>query len=307
MIRPLSRYHGGSGALVLGMGSWVIKIGRSQTGRQKLCHEALYLKSLRHTPAERLYVDSIGPDILNRVGILIMHRVEGVQAREAILNRAEAAFHVELIEDAGAQLAKTCVATRRKVDSNFAAVWASSLAHDRAVKAGKIFGEEVRLAAANLLEDIDDRASYSVLRTPCAASIHGDAHLGNLILVQDSYKWLDPRGFFIDGPSFDPAYDIGKMAHEPALVEGMYGDSGLARVLEGYSRKLQTAYIEPWRSVDPNVGRRACFYAAVNLLSATTFGQIKSDEAAKNMLRIAGRFLSGIETRSGIEGVEWFG
>ena len=305
MSGALARYHGGSGALVFGIGPWVVKAGRSQTGRRKLCHESLYLKSLRHTLAEDLYIDSIGPRLLNRLGILITHRVEGFQAREGILSTNKSP-DLDLVAAAGAQLAEASMATRKKVDSRSAAEWASKLAHARAIKAGTIFGTEVRIGAAKLFGQIEHLKSLPILQTPYIADIHGDAHLGNLILSQGGFKWIDPRGYFIDSPSFDPAYDVGKIAHEPGLVQGMYGDRRAPLKLEVYSRKLLTAYIEPWRSVDPNIGQRACFFAAVNLLSATTFGQIDSTMGAQNMLRIAARFLANIDTPRGIEGVEWF-
>ena len=49
--------------------------------------------------------------------------------------------------------------------------------------------------------------------------MHGDLHLGNLLVTPDRRAlWVDPRGRFGDSRAFDVAYDVAKLLHEPHYV-----------------------------------------------------------------------------------------
>lgn len=85
--------------------------------------------------------------------------------------------------------------------------------------------QRVRVAGADLPNPLRDGGRslgrlLASLRPPRTLLLHGDLHLGNVLVDQRAgdFFLIDPRGGWGGEPTFDPAYDIAKLLHETHYV-----------------------------------------------------------------------------------------
>jgi hypothetical protein len=133
--------------------------------------------------------------------------------------------------------------------------------------------------------------------------IHGDLHLGNLIVTPDGQGvWVDPRGRFGDGRVFDVAYDVAKLLHEPhyvaarahatrsafvvhqdeavvlALRSPTVADKRVLRPLTRESLALATYVCQAFGADDPDLAARATLYVGLLLITVLPFDVLVDGE-----------------------------
>lgn len=142
------------------------------------------------------------------------------------------------------------------------------------------------------------------LRGPRAVGpIHGDLHLGNLIVTADGQgTWVDPRGRFGDGRAFDVAYDVAKLLHEPhyvaarahaarsavvvhqdeavvlALRSPTPADKRVLRPLTRESLALATYVCQAFGADDPDLAARATLYVGLLFITVLPFDVLVDGE-----------------------------
>lgn len=299
----IQRFDGGSGAFLWTFGSKVIKVGRGTSGRRKVKEEAEFLRWIHRRCDPTPFISVRSPRALDALGVLVTERA-GSTARDLALEGRGDVIRTA-VEHAGEAIGRLGVRLRRPQSNNQPAEWARALVADRSRDVVSRFGSSVEMSLSALLVDLGRLTAQPVMCSPFRTVVHGDAHLGNLLIDDNRYEWIDPRGFFDGSRQFDPAYDLAKIAHEPALVHAMGATREDARKVEELSRRLFAAYWQQWSNYDEAILRRAAFFGAINLVSALTFGRVRTAPAAHNMLRLARSFVASTDRHDGIASAAW--
>lgn len=296
---------GGSGAVVFATGSVVWKIGRGADGRRKVADEARFLRHVGAAPSERLFAPIRSSAVFDRVGVMATTCQGDATARSLALS-TNTANPPAIVSTAATSLAAFGVRNRRPTGDQRAAQWALELLHGRSKRLADSFGYEWSPRLAAIGAAAEELLTSGALSAPYETLIHGDPHLDNLLVHGGSFCWIDPRGQFGTSAMFDPAYDLGKIAHERHLVAAMGGVSTQQVTrLSAWSSVLFQAYVDQWELLDETIRARAAYYCAVNLVSASTFGRVRSREGIELMLDAALGALTERDGSIGLESKRW--
>jgi hypothetical protein len=140
------------------------------------------------------------------------------------------------------------------------------------------------------------------IRPPLTGVVHGDLHMGNVILSESGPVLIDPRGSFDGVRTFDPAYDLAKILHEPQYVVarglgrrtrlqtvgntvtinseaqlGPFDRERLAR-LRAASLAAAAAACGEMRHLDPDLAARATLYTGLLFLTMLPFATLEDGE-----------------------------
>jgi hypothetical protein len=221
---------GGSAAHIVRRGDLALKQGVDAAGRAKIDDERRWLQWIAATADPDLRACFVGVDPRHCApGVLAMPWVDGANARSLAL--ASVIDH-DVVRRAVHQGAVALFRTGREApDDSVWRWWAdqlgrrADLAHQRRRTVPGVFrARHVRLAGGMvpnpLLGGLGPVTDLLRRHPPTAVGpIHGDLHLGNLIVTPDRRGiWVDPRGRFGRGRAFDLAYDVAKLLHEPHYV-----------------------------------------------------------------------------------------
>jgi hypothetical protein len=226
---------GGSGTAIIFDGDFVHKTARSN-GLQKLLAEGtwlLWVTSQTSRPDLHAHFPQVCELPTARRPTLTLRRVSGSCAREAILTGPTAETQVLISRAATVAFdAVPALATARPswdTGSWCADHFANSIAGaqiihpwlDAVSSARRVILSDDAAFPNPLLHN--GKVVIELLRTlrpPRSKALHGDFHLGNVIVDanKSTFHLLDPRGGWGNKWTFDPAYDVGKLLHEPHYV-----------------------------------------------------------------------------------------
>ncbi|MFW0775258.1 phosphotransferase family protein [Paenarthrobacter nitroguajacolicus] len=299
------RLKGGSGAFLIAGPTTVVKIGRGQSGRRKVRHEADFLRWVQDNHPHSPFVEVRQPFGLGRLGVVATRLVHAPSAR-SLASGGESRLLSAHVTTAARSLAELGVAQRQLCGDNRPALWGQDLLIRRSRLAERIFDDSfLRRSIRSLVDRCSTTTKKDLMVSPFRSVIHGDPHLGNLLLTDNEIAWIDPRGYFDGQRIFDPAYDLGKIAHEAALVRAMGASSSEVRRVERWGRVLFGSYERCWAAVDSTVANRAAYFAAVNLVSALTFGHVQSAPAAREMVDVARNLMETVDVHGGAAVGTW--
>jgi streptomycin 6-kinase len=226
-VRAIS---GGSGAQLIFDQSEVFKT--SQGDVKKLLAEGRWLRwvgSQRRVPELRQHVPAVRALPSAARPVLVLERVSGIAARTAVIASGDPrVLPLAMRAVAMAFDGLPALGTRRPgwaTGSWCADHLRTSLKHATSTHrwvADALAARGVVLADALFPNPLRDagHAVVRLLRTfrpPMTCVLHGDLHLGNIMvdLDRDHFHLLDPRGGWNGNFTFDPAYDVAKLLHEP--------------------------------------------------------------------------------------------
>jgi Phosphotransferase enzyme family len=115
-------------------------------------------------------------------------------------------------------------------------------------------------------------AALLALRPARTLVIHGDLHLGNILVSPEDGRFflVDPRGGWDGKLTFDPAYDVAKLLHEPAYLRARTPswsadcDERLNAISEA-NQALARFACGILESTDPTVAARATLMTGMHL------------------------------------------
>lgn len=90
------------------------------------------------------------------------------------------------------------------------------------------------------------RAAIDAFVVPNIGLVHGDLHLGNLLVDRDAdtFYWIDPRGRFGASILFDPAYDVAKLLHESLYVAARARAAEIRLRIDGDACVVETVHLD---------------------------------------------------------------
>ena len=301
----MPKLRGGSGAFLIAGRTAVLKIGRGQSGRRKIREEADFLRWVHDNHPGSPFVEVRPPFGLKRLGVVATRLVHAPSAR-SLASSGESQLLSAHAATAAQRLAELGVAQRQPCGDKGPASWGRDLLASRSRHAERIFDDVMLIRSIrSLVQRCSAAAEKDTMVTPFRSVIHGDPHLGNLLVNDDEIAWIDPRGYFDGQRLFDPAYDLGKIAHEAALVRAMGAGNSEVRMVERWGRVLFDSYERCWSTVDPCVANRAAYFAAVNLVSALTFGHVQTARAASEMVDVARNIIEAVDVCGGAGDATW--
>jgi hypothetical protein len=112
------------------------------------------------------------------------------------------------------------------------------------------------------------------LQPPQTSILHGDLHLGNVLASSSTgrFVFVDPRGGWSGRLTFDPAYDIAKLLHEPHFLAAQVDlMSRQSKALVEFSEELAAHSAGLLEPTDPLIGARATLLTGVHLVSLLRF------------------------------------
>lgn len=115
-------------------------------------------------------------------------------------------------------------------------------------------------------------AALRALRPARALVIHGDLHLGNILVSPEDgrFFFVDPRGGWDGKLTFDPAYDVAKLLHEPAYLRarirsGSADGNERLNAISNANQVLARLACGILESVDPTIAARATLMTGMHL------------------------------------------
>lgn len=305
---------GGSAAHIVRRGGLALKQGVDAAGRAKIDDERSWLQWIAGAADPELRASFVGVEPRHcGHGVLAMPWVEGANARSLAL--AGVVDHDVLHRAVHHGAVRLFRSGREAPDGAVWRWWADQLGRRtdlarsrRRTVPGVFRARHVRLAGGvvpNPLLGGFSPVTDLLRRCPPAAvgPIHGDLHLGNLIVTPDRRGvWVDPRGRFGRSRAFDIAYDVAKLLHEPHYVAAralamrtrlaVAGDELVAtgvctpsdddrRVLgplAGASRALAGDVCRSLGTDDPLVAARATLYVGLLFVTVLPFPVLVDSE-----------------------------